>query len=166
MTHRTFQAFLELLIGDWVGHRRSTTLEQEPVRSQWRIALDGGFLHERWHTAGGGTLPELTAEAFFRVSDTGPSDFVAIYKNGKIAFGESTFEGSEWILTHRWLREPGVATVRLRFRDEDTYEQEVAEVTPEGVLKHESSAVLTREHRHDEVTIGQPLVRTVTRSTP
>jgi hypothetical protein len=68
MTHRTFQAFLELLIGDWVGHRRSTTLEQEPVRSQWHVALDGGFLHERWHTAGGEALPELTAEAFFRVS--------------------------------------------------------------------------------------------------
>lgn len=146
MTHRTFQSFLELLIGDWVGHRRSATLEQEPVRSQWRAALGGGFLHECWHTAGGEALAELTAEAFFRVSKAGPSDFVAVYKHGKIALGESTFEDSEWILTHRWLREPGIATVRLRFRDEDTYEQEVAEVTPEDVLKHESSAVLTREH--------------------
>lgn len=146
MTHRTFQSIVELLIGDWVGHRRGATLEQEPVRSQWRAALGGGFLHERWHTAGDGVVAELTAEAFFRVSNAGPSDFVAVYRHGKIAFGESTFEDSEWILTHRWLGEPGIARVRLRFRDDDTYEQEVAEITPDGLLKPESSAVLKREH--------------------
>ncbi|MFZ5786025.1 MAG: hypothetical protein ACOY3Y_06250 [Acidobacteriota bacterium] len=145
MTHATFQRLSELLIGDWVGQRRSAVLEQEVVRSQWRLVLDGGFLREHWHTAGSGGTPELTAEAFFRVSDAGPGDFIAVYRSGKIAFGESSFEDSVWTLTHRWLREPGIATIHLRFLDEDTYEQEVAEVAPDGTLTPESLAVMRRE---------------------
>jgi hypothetical protein len=145
MTHKTFRTFAELLIGDWVGHRRSAVLEQEVVRSQWHIALDGSFLQEHWHTAGSGRSPELTAEAFFRVSDSGPGDFIAVYKSGKIAFGESTFKDSEWTLTHHWLKEPGIATIRLRFLDDNTYEQEVAEVASDGTLTPESFAVMKRE---------------------
>jgi len=145
MTHESFRTFFELLIGDWVGHRRSAALAQEPVRSQWHIALDGSFLQEHWHTAGGGCSPEHTAEAFFRVCDSGPGDFIAVYKNGKIAFGEASFKDSEWMLTHRWLREPGIASIRLRFLDDDTYEQEVAEVASDGTLKPESLAVMKRE---------------------
>jgi hypothetical protein len=147
MTRECFRDFCELLIGDWVGHRRGAALEQEEVRSQWRSALDGSFLQEHWHTAGSGSSPEPTAEAFFRVAENGPGDFIAVYKNGKIAFGESTFEDSEWTLTHRWLRENGVATVRLRFLDDDTCEQEVFEVAPDGALIPESHAVLRREQR-------------------
>lgn len=144
MPHPTFRAFSEALTGDWFGHRRSAAHEREPVRSRWRIALDGSFLHERWHTAAVGGSPEPAAEAFFRVSDSGPGDFVAVYRDGRIAFGESTFEGSEWSLTHRWLREPGVATIRLRFVDDDTYEQEVFEVSADGVETPESSAIMKR----------------------
>lgn len=144
MTHKTFRTFSESLIGDWVGHRRSTALEQEVVRSQWHIALDGSFLQEHWHTDGSGRSPEPTAEAFFRVSDSGPGDFIAVYKSGKIAFGESTFKDSEWTLTHRWLREPGIATIRLRFLDDNTYEQEVAGVASDGTLTPESLTVMKR----------------------
>lgn len=144
MTHRTFRTFSESLIGDWVGHRRSAALEQEAVRSRWHLTLDGSFLQEHWHTAGSGPSPDLTAEAFFRVSDAGPGDFIAVYKSGRIAFGESTFEDSEWTITHRWLREPGSATIRLRFLDDNTYEQGVAEVASDGTLTPESVAVMKR----------------------
>jgi len=145
MKHETFRAFAELLIGDWVGRRRSATNEAEPVRSRWRPALDGSFLEEHWHTAGSGRSPEPTAEAFFRVSDSGPGDFVAVYRTGKIAFGESTFKDSEWTLTHRWLREPGIAAIRLRFLDENTYEQEVVGLASDGTPIPESLAVMKRE---------------------
>jgi hypothetical protein len=145
MVHETFRTFSELLIGDWVGHRRSAALEQEAVRSQWQIALGGSFLQEHWHTAGSGCLPEPTAEAFFRVSDSGPGDFIAVYKSGKIAFGESTFNDSEWTLTHHWLREPGIAIIRLRFLDDNTYEQEVAGIESDGVVRPESLTVMRRE---------------------
>jgi hypothetical protein len=145
MTHATFRTFSDLLIGDWSGHRRSAALEREAVRSQWRTAFDGSFLQERWHTSGSGDSPDLTAEAFFAVAGSGPGDFIAVYRSGKIAFGESTFEASEWRLTHRWLRESGVAAIRLRFLDDDTYEQEVAEVAPDGSLTPESLAVMRRE---------------------
>lgn len=141
----SFETFMELLLGDWAGHRRGATADREPVRSEWRSAFDGGFLHERWYTAGDGDSPVLTAEAFFRVSEAGPADFVAVYKDGRIAFGESTFADSEWTLTHRWLREPGVAEVRLRFLDDETYEQEVLEITPDGTAKPESVAVQQRQ---------------------
>ena len=145
MTQMTFRVFSELLIGEWVGHRRNAVLEQEEVRSQWHVALDGSFLLEHWHTAGSGGSPEPTAEAFFRVSDSGPGDFIAVYKSGKIAFGESTFKDSEWMLTHRWLREPGIASIRIRFLDNNSYEQEVAEVSSDGTLIPESLAVMKRE---------------------
>jgi len=91
-------------------------------------------------------IPEPTAEAFFRVSDSGPGDFIAVYKSGKIAFGESTFEDGEWRLTHRWLREDGVATIRIRFLDDNSYEQEVAEVAADGTLIPESYAVMRRDN--------------------
>ena len=145
MTHETFRTFFELLIGDWVGHRRSAALAQELVRSEWRIALDGSFLQEHWHTAGSGSSPEHTAEAFFRVCDSGPGDFIAVYKSGKTAFGESTFEDCEWTLTHRWLRESGIATIRIRFLDSNSYEQEVAEVASDGTLIPESFVVMKRD---------------------
>lgn len=144
VTMMTFQTFSEMLIGEWVGHRRSAAFEQEAVRSHWRMALHGSFLHERWLTAGSGLLPEPTAEALFRISDSGPGDFIAAYKSGRIAFGESTFRDSEWTLTHRWLRERGVAIIRLRFRDEHTYEQDVAEVAEDGAETRESVVVLRR----------------------
>jgi hypothetical protein len=145
MAHKTFRTFSRLLIGDWIGHRRSTALEREAVRSQWQIVLDGSFLQEHWHTAGSGCSPESTAEAFFRVSDSGPGDFIAVYRSGEIAFGESTFDGTEWTLTHHWLREPGIASIRLRFLDDDTYEQEVALVDSDGTLTPESLSVMRRE---------------------
>jgi hypothetical protein len=140
-----FGAFCESLIGAWAGRRRGGELENEAVRSCWRKSLDGAFLHEDWLTAGGGSSPGPTAEAFFRISGSGPGDFVAVYRSGKIAFGESQFAGGEWTLTHRWIREPGVATIRLKFLDADTYEQEVIAAAPDGGLTTESRAVLTRE---------------------
>jgi len=145
MTHSSFHKFTKLLIGDWAGHRRSAAHTHEVVRSQWQVVFDGSFLQEHWHTAGSRGSPELTAMAFFRVSDAGPGDFIAVYRDGRIAFGESTFEDSEWTLTHRWLREPGIATIRVRFLDDETYEQEVCEVAPDGTLKPESLAVMRRE---------------------
>ena len=146
MTDMTFGTFSKLLIGEWVGQRQSGGLEHEEVRSQWQIALEGSFLLEHWHTAGSGGIPEPTAEAFFRVSDSGPGDFIAVYKSGKIAFGDSTFEEGEWWLTHRWLREDGIATIRIRFLDDNSYEQEVAEVAVDGMLIPESYAVMKRDH--------------------
>jgi hypothetical protein len=146
MRKLTFDAFSSLLLGNWAGHRRGAGVGRESVRSEWCSALEGGFLHERWYTAGDGESPKLTAEAFFRLSEAGPTDFVALYMDGRIAFGESTFDGSAWTLTHRWLREPGVAQVRLRFLDDETYEQEVLEIAPDGTAKHESIAVQRREH--------------------
>jgi len=143
--HDDFQRFCESIAGDWIGRRRSAGHESEIVRSRWRKILEGNALSENWLTAGGGDVPEPAAEALFTVSTSGPGDFIAVYKNGKIAFGESTFSGGEWRLTHRWLREPGVATIRLKFLDTDTYEQEVAEVMPDGSLKPESSAIMKRE---------------------
>ena len=145
MKHETFRAFYELLIGEWVGYRQSSAVEHEEVRSQWQIALDGSFLLEHWLTAGSAGSPEPTAEAFFRVSDSGPGDFIAVYKSGKIAFGESTYKDAEWTLTHRWLREAGIATIRIRFLDNDSYEQEVAEVAADGTLIPESITVMKRE---------------------
>ncbi len=71
MTDMTFGTFSKLLIGEWVGQRHKGGLEHEEVRSQWQIALEGSFLLEHWHTAGSGGIPEPTAEAFFRVSDSG-----------------------------------------------------------------------------------------------
>jgi len=145
MTAKSFREFCALLVGDWVGHRVSTSSEQEAVRSEWQLALGGNFLQEHWHTAGSGPTLQLTAEAFFRVSESGPGDFVGVYRSGKIAFGESTFDDSQWILTHRWLREPGIATIRLRFLDDDTYEQDVAELSPDGVSTPESHALMKRD---------------------
>lgn len=146
MTYKTFQSFSRLLIGEWIGHRRNSALEQEEVRAQWQIALDGSFLQEHWHTSGAEGAPKPTTEAFFKVSDGSPGDFIAVYKNGKIAFGESTFEDSEWTLTHRWLREPGTAIIRIRLLDNDTYEQEVSDVASDGTLIPESYVVMKREH--------------------
>src|SRR3989304_5941271 len=137
MGYRAFRDVLDSLLGDWRGHRRNQTLERELVSSKWQKALDGSFLHEDWRTAGEGLSPPPTAEAFFHVTDSGPGDFIAVYKNGRVAFGESTFANSEWSLTHRWLRESGVAVIRLRFLDADTYEQAVYEVTADGSLKEE-----------------------------
>jgi hypothetical protein len=145
MTNASFRAFCDSLVGTWVGHRRTADLEHELVHSRWRRALDDRFLQEDWCTAGGGSAPEPTAQAFFGISDAGPEDFIAVYRSGRIAFGESTFVDSEWRLTHRWLREPGVAAIRLKLIDGDTYEQEVVEVAPDGGLKLESRAVLKRE---------------------
>jgi hypothetical protein len=65
--------------------------------------------------------------------------------NVQPATAVSSQEDSEWTLTHRWLREPGIARIRLRFLDDSTYEQEVAEVVVDGTLTPESSAVLKRE---------------------
>ena len=140
-----FRQFCDLLAGSWTGRRRGAGREGEIVRSQWRKILDGNVLRESWLTAGGGDAPEPTAEALFTISASGPGDFVAVYKSGKIAFGESTFAGGEWRLIHRWLREPGVASIRLKFIDTDTYEQEVCEVMNDGTLKPESSTVMKRE---------------------
>ncbi len=140
-----FTQFCESLAGSWIGRRRSAGGEGEIVRSQWQKVLDGNVLHESWLTAGSGDTPGPTAEAFFTISASGPGDFVAVYKSGKIAFGESTFAGGEWRLIHRWLREPGVAAIRLKFINTDTYEQEVCEVMSDGTLKPESSAILKRE---------------------
>jgi len=145
MTQITFRTFSELLIGDWVGYRHSSALEHEEVRSQWQIVLDGSFLLEHWFTAGSGDSTEPTAEAFFRVFDSGPGDFIAVYKSGKIAFGESTYEDSEWRLTHHWLREAGIATIRIRFLDKNSSEQEVAEIASDGTLVPESFVVMKRE---------------------
>ncbi len=117
MTNAGFRAFCDSLVGTWVGHRRTADLEHELVHSRWRKALDGRFLQEDWCTAGGGSAPEPTAQAFFGISGAGPRDFIAVYSSGKIAFGESTFVDSEWRLTHRWLREPGVAAIRLKLID-------------------------------------------------
>jgi len=147
MTHSHFITFRDSLVGDWVGTRHGAEFDRELVRSRWRITLDGRFLHEEWHTAGAGDRAVPTAEALFSVSDAGPGDFVAAYRSGKIAFGESAFADSAWTLTHRWLREPGIAIVRLRFLDADTYEQEVTEVTPDGSHRPESVAVMKRESR-------------------
>ena len=141
-----FKEFCESLIGAWVGHRRSTELEHEIVRSVWQKSFAGNFLHENWHTAGRGGSPEPTAEAFFKISDSSPGDFIAVYERGKFAFGESVFADGEWKLTHRWLREPGVAAIRLKFLDADTYEQEVCEVAPDGSMKTESIAIMKRGH--------------------
>jgi hypothetical protein len=141
----SFRQFCKALSGSWIGRRRSAGHEGEIVRSQWRTVLEGKAQHESWLTAGSGDTPEPTAEALFTISASGPGDFVAVYKSGKIAFGESTFTGGEWQLTHRWLREPGVAAIRLKFLDADTYEQEVAEVLSDGTLKPESSAIMKRE---------------------
>ncbi len=146
MTKNTFQTFSKLLIGKWVGRRGSSVLKQEEVRAQWQIALDGSYLQEHWHTSGAEGTPKPTTEAFFKVSDVSPGDFIAVYKNGKIAFGESTFEDSEWTLTHRWLREPGIAIIRIRFLDNDSYEQEVSDVASDGTLIPESYVVMKREH--------------------
>lgn len=140
-----FKQFCESLAGSWIGRRHSAGHEGEIVRSQWRKILDGNALHESWLTAGSGDTPEPTAEAFFTISASGPGDFIAVYKGGKIAFGESAFAGGEWRLTHRWLREPGVAAIRLKFFDADTYEQEVDEVLPDGTLKPESKTIMKRE---------------------
>ena len=145
MTHPPFLTFLESLLGDWVGRRRTATLDHELVRSRWRRTLDGRFLHEDWLTAASGESLDPTAEALFSVSDTGPGDFITAYKSGKIAFGESEFTDSTWTLTHRWLREPGVAVIRLRFLDANTYEQAVAAVTADGSHESESVAIMTRE---------------------
>jgi hypothetical protein len=147
MIHSHFDAFRHSLVGDWVGTRRGATYDRELVRSRWRITLDGSFLHEDWLTAGASNCAVATAEALFSFSDSGPGDFVAAYKSGQIAFGESAFADSAWTLTHRWLREPGIAIVRLRFLDANTYEQEVAEVTPDGPHRFESVAVMKRESR-------------------
>ena len=78
-------------------------------------------------------------------SDSGPGDFIAVYRSGQIAFGESTFEDSVWALTHRWLREPGIATIRLRFLDDHTYEQEVVDVASDGTPTPHSLALMKRE---------------------
>jgi len=144
--HEDFGEFCASLVGAWSGTRRCAELEHEIVRSQWKKSFDGEFLHEIWHTAGRGDSPEPTAEAFFKASGSGPGDFIAVYRSGKIAFGESVFTGGEWKLTHRWLREAGIAMIRLKFIDDDTYEQEVIAVAPDGGLKPESMAVLKREH--------------------
>ena len=146
MTDMTFETFGKLLIGKWVGQRHSSAHAHEEVRAQWQFTLGGSFLLEHWHTAGSGGSPEPTAEAYFRASDCGPGDFVAFYKSGKIAFGESTFEDGEWRLTHRWHSEDGVATIRIRFLDDNSYEQEVAEVAVDGRLIPESYAVMKRDH--------------------
>jgi hypothetical protein len=140
-----FSRFCESLAGSWIGRRRGLEHENEIVRSQWQKTLDGNFLRENWLTAGSGDTPEPTAEALFKIAASGPGDFVAVYKSGKIAFGESAFAGGEWRLTHRWLREPGVAAIRVKFLDADTYEQEVDEVMPDGTLKPESKAIMKRE---------------------
>jgi hypothetical protein len=145
MGFSAFRDVLEFLPGDWRGHRRKQTPERESVSSTWQKALGGSFLHEQWRTAGEDLSPSPTAEAFFHVSDSGPGDFIAVYKSGRIAFGESTFANSEWSLTHRWLRESGVAVIRLRFLDADTYEQAVYEVTAGGGLKEESVAIMKRK---------------------
>jgi hypothetical protein len=145
MGHSAFRDVLDSLLGDWRGHRRGQTLQQELVWSRWQNALDGNFLHEDWRTAGESLSPAPTAEAFFHVTDSGPGDFIAVYKNGKIAFGESTFANGVWSLTHRWLRESGVAAIRLRFLDADTYEQAVYEVMADGRLTEESVAIMKRE---------------------
>lgn len=147
MTHSHFTTFREGLVGDWVGSRHGAAFDRELVRSRWRITLDGRFLHEEWLTAGGGACAVPTAEAFFSVSDLGPGDFIAAYKSGKIAFGESAFAASVWTLTHRWLREPGIAIISLRFLDADTYEQDATEVTPDGSHRPESVAIMKRESR-------------------
>jgi hypothetical protein len=144
-TKKNFKEFCESLVGSWTGRRRSAELDDEIVRSQWQKSFDGNFLHENWLTAGRGGSTKPTAEAFFKISDSGPGDFIAVYESGKIAFGESAFASGEWRLTHRWLREPGVAAIRLKFLDSGTYEQEVAEVTPDGSLKPESKAIMKRE---------------------
>ena len=144
-TSDDFKQFSESLAGSWIGRRHSAGHEGEIVRSQWQKVLDGNVLRESWLTAGSGDAPEPTAEALFTISASGPGDFVAVYKSGKIAFGESTFAGGEWRLTHRWLKEPGIAAIRLKFLDADTYEQEVCEVLLDGALKPESSSIMKRE---------------------
>ncbi len=108
------------------------------------MTLDGRFLQEDWRAGSRGGAPEPTAEAFFSVANGDPGDFIAVYESGRMAFGESTFVASQWTLTHRWLREPGVADIRLRFVDADTYEQEVFELSPEGEPRLESRAILRR----------------------
>ncbi|MCL4810259.1 MAG: hypothetical protein KJ062_21065 [Thermoanaerobaculia bacterium] len=145
MIYTDFSTFREALIGEWVGTRNGVTFERERVRSRWRNTLEGRFLHEDWFTAGTGDCAVPTAEALFSIADSGPGDFVAAYTSGRIAFGESAFADSAWTLTHRWLRESGIAVVRLRFLDANTYEQEVAEVTSDGRHRFESIAVLQRE---------------------
>jgi hypothetical protein len=140
-----FAGFCESLVGTWIGRRSGGELENEVVRSRWQISFAGAFLHERWETAGRGDSPLPTAEAFFKVSASGPGDFIAVYQKGEFAFGESSFAGGEWRLTHRWLRKPGVAEIRLKFLDPDAYEQEVLEVATDGRLIPESKAVMKRE---------------------
>jgi len=145
MSHATFRDVVRSLLGEWRGHRRSAAIEREPVASTWKMSLDGAFLREHWRTAGESASPAPTAVAFFRVTESGPGDFVAVYKHGKIACGESSFADGEWRLTHRWLREPGTALIRLRFLEADAYEQAVFEVADDGSLKEESVAILRRE---------------------
>ena len=141
----TFPALRDALLGSWSGTRRNAEHDRERVRSTWSAVLEGRFLREEWLTAGAGETVVPTAEALFSVAESGPGDFIAAYRSGKIAFGESAFGEATWTLTHRWLREPGVAVVHLRFRDADTYEQEVLEVADDGSRRPESFAVLKRE---------------------
>jgi hypothetical protein len=140
----TFSVFSERLIGTWTGHRRSSAYDHEAVCAEWETAFAGRFLREHWSTAGGSPVPELTSEAFFRVSEAGPGDFIAVYASGGIAFGESIFDGTEWSLTHRWLRDLDAAVVHLRFLDDDTYEQEVVTLAADGSPTVESFAVMKR----------------------
>lgn len=145
MRDETFPAFRDALLGSWAGTRRNAAHDRERVRSSWSAVLEGRFLREEWLTAGAGETVVSTAEALFSVAESGPGDFVAAYQSGKIAFGESSFAEATWTLTHRWLREPGVAVIHLRFLDADTYEQEVLEVADDGSRQPESYAVMTRE---------------------
>lgn len=145
MTGPPFLAVRDALVGSWIGKRRTAAQEGELVRSRWSVTLGGRALREEWLTAGAGESAAPAAEALFSVTESGPGDFVAAYASGKFAFGESAFAEATWTLTHRWLREPGVAVIHLRFLDADTYEQEVLEVAADGSLRPESLAVMRRE---------------------
>ena len=64
----------------------------------------------------------------------------------KLLIGEWVGQRHRGGLVHRWLREDGIATIRIRFLDDNSYEQEVAEVAVDGMLIPESYAVMKRDH--------------------
>jgi hypothetical protein len=144
MSKRDFVEFCNSLVGTWVGHRDSDGLVGEKIRSVWKKALSGSFLHEEWFTSGKEGTLRHTATAYFRIATGAPAEFLVVYRGGAIAIGDSTFESGVWKLRHRWLESGGEATITLQLPDADTYRQDVMVRDDGSSPKLEGRTILTR----------------------
>lgn len=145
MTAKSFVRLCDGLIGSWSGVREGTELKNERVRSVWEWALRKAYLQEHWFTSGSEGVLGLEAIAFFRMFNELPGEFAVAYKSRGFAYGDSSWSGEEWVLTHAWLGAEGKAEIRLRLLDRDTYQQEVVAIDDKGESRVLSKAMLSRE---------------------